>query len=154
MKVDLVPQSITVNKDLIKRNLHTIRLLAGEYRDKVSHSDSEEARFIERAKQKGTEINVHQKDFLENTQSVQFPLLKQINFFAKQIIHELARPNVEEEDEIDIDSSKFKAVRKSLTDEDVDLLKNLYEIMLSKQYLKFNTEDERKLCLVKNYMNL
>ena len=149
MKVDLIPQNVTVNKELVKGNLHNVRLLASEFRDKVSYDDSKDAAFLEKARRKGGELNSHQEEFLRITQRIQLPILSQMLFFAKGILHELARPGSPEEDEIDADSKKVRSLGQFLTDEDRDVLQNLYDIMISMQYVKANTSNEYKLSEVK-----
>ncbi|MBI3591260.1 MAG: hypothetical protein HY094_07800 [Candidatus Melainabacteria bacterium] len=149
MRLDLIPQNMTVNKELIKRNLHNVRSLASEYRDKITYDDSKDAAFLEKTRRKGSELNPHQEKFLRTVQETQLPILKQMIFFAKGILHELARTGSPEEDEIDADSKKIRMLGQFLTDEDKDVLRNLYDIMIDQHYVKANTSDEHRLSEIK-----
>ena len=90
----------------IKNNLHNLRLLASEYKDKISYDESKETAFLGNMKQKGIKLNSYQEDFLKSVQEIQSPILSQIVYFAKGILHELARPGSSEEDETELDIEK------------------------------------------------
>lgn len=128
-----------MNVKSVKSYLRHVALLAKEYRKKVTPSEDDEAKHLQKAVDLGNEVAVYDKLFLDTIRDIKQTVHRQFEYFSKKILDESA---VDGKEVMDIDAKKVELARKLLSSQEMSLLRFLFELIVTEQ--KLGKDEQRK----------